>query len=192
MPSTSYETITWSTFSQSATDQIIYVSDSTGNNSWNGLASSFVSGNVGPVSTIADGVALLRDGYADWLLLKKGDTFTNVAGENVLGFFMVGWATGGRSSTQKLVVGSYGTGARPIINCAGSEFLRNQQLTHRRYIAITGLDIRSTATASNGISWMGTTTDVLFEDIAVSGFRYNMVVQGDDSAWHNDIVLRGN
>src|SRR5262249_32290287 len=45
--------------------------------------------------------------YPDWLLLKKGDTWTDQA----LGQIKVG----GRSSNEPMLVASYGTGARPLI-----------------------------------------------------------------------------
>jgi hypothetical protein len=54
---------------------------------------------------------LLRDGYPDWLLLKKGDTWN----ENIPNQ----WQLSGKGLAEKMLISSYGTGARPKIRTAG-------------------------------------------------------------------------
>jgi len=61
----------WTTFAPSANTHIIYVSSSTGSDSNSGLSQNAA------VATIDKGLSLIRDGSADWLLLKAGDTFVN-------------------------------------------------------------------------------------------------------------------
>jgi len=91
----------WSIFTPSVDTRTIYVSSSTGSDSSNGLSEST------PVRTIAKGKSLLRNGYPDWLLLKKGDTWKDQ------GFGLV--CLSGRSATEPMLFSSYGTGARPLI-----------------------------------------------------------------------------
>jgi hypothetical protein len=79
--------------------QFYYVSTS-GSNSNNGLSPST------PKQTLVAGKALMRPGIADQLLLKCGDTWTESFGE---------WTTSGTRATLPQVIGTYGTGARPII-----------------------------------------------------------------------------
>ena len=91
----------WTTFASSADTRTIYVSSSTGNDANNGLSSNSA------VATIAEGLSLIRDGSADHLLLKAGDTFVDQS---------FGWLNiSGRSGTEPILISSYGTGARPLI-----------------------------------------------------------------------------
>ena len=91
----------FTTFTPSADTRIIYVSSSTGNDSNNGLSPNSA------VATIAEGLSLIRDGSADHLLLKAGDTFVDQS---------FGWLDiSGRSATEPIVISSYGSGPRPII-----------------------------------------------------------------------------
>jgi hypothetical protein len=100
----------WTVFTPSADTHIIYVSSSQGNDNYSGLSVS------APVKTISHGLSLLRDGYPDWLLLKKGDSWTE---SNQI-------KTSGLSAIAPMVISSYdpahpgvvnpGTGgARPLI-----------------------------------------------------------------------------
>jgi hypothetical protein len=56
--------------------------------------------------TIAAGYAALRNNTSDQMLLAKGDTWSDTN---------QGWAKSGISSSQPMLLGSYGSGARPII-----------------------------------------------------------------------------
>ena len=56
----------WSTFTASADSQIIYVSSSIGDDTNDCLS------ETAPCKTMSAGVALLRDGMPDWLLLARG------------------------------------------------------------------------------------------------------------------------
>ena len=81
--------------------RIVYVSSSTGNDNNNGLTPGTA------VATITKGESLLQNNSADELLLKAGDTFANQS---------FGWLTvNGKSPTDPLVIGTYGTGPAPIV-----------------------------------------------------------------------------
>src|SRR5262249_38337164 len=70
----------WTDITPSRYTKIIYVSSSTGNDSTCAPASQPVNpAGVTPCKTIQRGKSFMRDGYPDWLLLKKGDTWTNEA-----------------------------------------------------------------------------------------------------------------
>ena len=64
-------------------------------------------GAVNAYQTIDAAKARLRSGYADWMLLKRSEVFT------LVNHFQ---PPTGRSVTERTVVTSYGTGARPHIN----------------------------------------------------------------------------
>src|SRR6478735_7701128 len=70
----SFDGAGWTVFAPSADTRIVYVSSSTGDDR------TGVIGNLDhPYKTLAAGRSRLRNGKPDWLLLKKGDTWTNEA-----------------------------------------------------------------------------------------------------------------
>ena len=114
----------WTVFTPSTDTRIIYVSSSTGSDSNSGLSASAA------VQSVVKGLSLLRQGYPDWLLFKKGDSWTSRGPASPdLGLF--GTLTGnvqGRSASEPMVIGSYDPanpgagpdpstgGARPLFN----------------------------------------------------------------------------
>ncbi|HSV13481.1 MAG TPA: hypothetical protein VLI90_04435, partial [Tepidisphaeraceae bacterium] len=94
----------WSVVTPSADSQLIYVSSSLGNNSNNGLTPS------SPVKTFAKAQSLMRNGFPDQLLLRRGDTFVD---------YFTNWSKSGRSANEPILIGNYGTGARPVVDTSG-------------------------------------------------------------------------
>jgi hypothetical protein len=91
----------WPTIPSSIDSRTIYVSSSTGKDSNLGRTIEM------PVATIAAGLARLRNGYPDRLLLKAGDVFVNQSFGNL--------KVSGRSVSAPMVFGSYGTGPAPVV-----------------------------------------------------------------------------
>lgn len=143
----SSESFEWTEFTNTS-GRVIYVSDTDGNVANNGFSSTpnpSGAGGVGPKKTIAQGMALMRNGLGDWCLLKKGDTFTNQKINTLAG--------SGPSSSNPWLIGSYGTGAsgsdrgasgaRPImeINSTGaSTGSTGASPSGGNNVAIVGLD----------------------------------------------------
>ena len=189
-----YETIQWSTFEQAVGDRIVYVSSSTGVDS--GSFDATHGSITNPFASINYARNSLRDGYADWLLLKKGDTFSGANNRDLV------WTLDGRSTTQKMVVGSYGTGARPKID-TGTEMFCGLGATHDiTHLAFVGLEIYPGSRTSSadgdpaGFGWTGGTIDILWEDMYVHGYHMGLNLQGypEDSPtvwWHSNLVMRG-
>src|SRR5262249_20255327 len=104
----------WTDITPSRYTKIIYVSSSTGNDSTCAPASQPVNpAGVTPCKTIQRGKSFMRDGYPDWLLLKKGDTWTNEAIGDI--------CINGRSGKEPALFSSYGTGARPLIKTGSGQ-----------------------------------------------------------------------
>lgn len=116
----------WTVVTPSEDSRIVYVSSSEGDDSNDGLSPET------PKATIEAADLLIRDGYPDHLLLKRGDTF--YAGETTLGQ----WKNG-RSADEPLLVSYYGeSGPRPLIELTG--YFINHDLEIRSYQTIIGLD----------------------------------------------------
>jgi hypothetical protein len=176
----------WTSFTPSADSRIVYVSSSTGNNSWDGLAPDHAAGgSSGPKATILAGAQLLRDNMPDWLLLKRGDTFQEpIYDGQVTGY----WVKRGRSATEPILVSGYGVGARPIVASGNTDGFKTwNQLYQGHYagnLAIVGLEFfASTYTGGNedprGIWLLGGGANTLVEDCMVRRYRGNIVVGSD-------------
>ncbi|HZL72111.1 MAG TPA: hypothetical protein VFC86_06610, partial [Planctomycetota bacterium] len=154
----------WTELAPSADTLTIYVSSSTGNNTNDGLSPAT------PKATINAGKALVRDGMPDWLLLKAGDTWT--------GQGLGDWTKSGRSASEPIVIGSYGTGARPLIRTGTSDGV--SMFDPVSHVVIVGLHfIAHTYDGSQdtcGMRLLGTLDDILVEDCFVQGYSDNIIV----------------
>jgi hypothetical protein len=168
----------------------VYVSTS-GNDSNSGLSAA------APKRTIAAGKALIRDGYPDWLLLRKGDVFQ----ENIYG-----WGRGGRSQSEPQVIGSYGSGDRPTLVTSWS--LNPTRQAHgfavwggdaMDHVWVVGLHFRPSyydgthpgeIEEPTGINIIRPGTDFLVEGCLVEGYGNNLIVQGSGGLRTNTRVRR--
>ncbi len=95
----------WTTFDLSADSLVVYVSSSDGDDANDGLTPSTAK------ATPEAGFALLRDGFPDFLLLKRGDTWRDTTlTRRDLGNGNVGTVAfkSGRNVNEKMVISSYG------------------------------------------------------------------------------------
>ncbi len=103
----------WTVFEPSEDTQVIYVSSSAGDDSWSGRAPEW-NGIDGPKKTLSAGYTELREGYPDWLLLKRGDTWDGEIFERTSQ--PTPPRSSGRSALEPLVIATYGKSSqRPII-----------------------------------------------------------------------------
>ncbi|MEM1214011.1 MAG: hypothetical protein AAGI68_17135, partial [Planctomycetota bacterium] len=91
----------WLPLVPSADSRVIHVSWSEGDDANDGLSPSH------PIRTIGKGKSMLRSGRPDWLLFRAGDTWNDRFGS---------WNWSGRSANEPMVIGAYGSGARPKFN----------------------------------------------------------------------------
>jgi regulation of enolase protein 1 (concanavalin A-like superfamily) len=159
----------WTVITPSSDSRIVYVS-SAGNDSNNGLSAST------PKATFAAGAALIRDGYPDHLLLRRGDTFSVGSGT-----VLSRWKSG-RNATEPVVISHYGSsGARPIVKFGHKIIDHNGQA--RSHVAIMGVEFyKSTSDPASsdfngtagveGFRLVGGGANILFEDCI---FRFTSV-----------------
>ena len=193
--------------------RFIYVSSSTGDDSNSGLSA------LAPKRTLDAGHRLLRNGYPDWLLLKRGDTFDGTdwmqrlgrqLGSNTEGDYT--WWRSGRSKSERMVLSSYGTSLqRPIIIATSAVTNSSAQrvgleITGQRHVLVSGLDFYaapcdpqssrfSEIGCAVGIKIFANAQDIVIEDNRVRFFGSGINIQDSgpnpDQKW-NDIVLRRN
>lgn len=140
-----------------------------------------------PVRTIAKAKSLVRDGSADWILLKRGDVWNETFGV---------WDLSGRSANERIVIASYGeSDARPKIVCRDESGFRTRYGHDISHVAIVGVHFEAVRTADHsiaGISWNCTGRDLLIEDCYVSGFADNVTIQGQGDNGYRDVKIRRN
>ncbi len=160
----------YSIFAPSADTRIIYVSNSSGNDANDGLAPARAK------RTLNAGLSLLRNGYPDWVLIKRGDTFTNET--------VSSWGKSGRSASERMLIGTYGaSNVRPRMNTGSSTFFSTQTVAIN-HIAIAGLHlVADTWTGSGagvppGFSWVCSGTNQLFEDNMFERYANHIIAQG--------------
>ncbi|HWE04799.1 MAG TPA: carboxypeptidase-like regulatory domain-containing protein [Tepidisphaeraceae bacterium] len=164
--------------------QLIYVSASGSDINNTGLSPS------SPLATLATAYGKLRNGFPDWILLNRGDTFNESFGD---------FADSGRSKQEPAVVTDYGdpTLARPVVDAgANNAFVTSAANQH---VDIIGISFTSsthnpsspnfTGQGMNGFYDLGGTTDLLIEDCSFSYFTFDLTFTANYGPV-NDITVR--
>jgi hypothetical protein len=166
----------WTILTPAAGARLIYVSSSTGSDSNSGLSTSV------PVQTLARAYSLLRDGNPDWVLLKAGDVWNE-------SFPSINKSA--NSSTQYMVITSYGTGPRPQLRTTSPAFYGGGG-TIRRGLAIVDLDLAPSTPGSGygGITFLESWGHVLIEGCSIIGYPDNIIIQETGSGRLPDMQIR--
>jgi hypothetical protein len=163
----------WTVITPSSDTRMVYVSDVTGNDENSGLDAG------SPVKTLARGASLLRDGQPDWLLLKRGETWTN---QN-----LGDWTKRGRSAQEPMLISAYGEGDRPLLRTGNSNGITMWRGgVDYSNIAIIGLHFEAhTNTGLNGAHGIRLDRpgqNLLIEDVELEKYATNIVAQSTDPA----------
>lgn len=150
----------------------VYVSASSGSDGNDGRTPST------PKRTIAAGAAMLRHGAPDWLLLKRGDIFR--------GETLGQWKKSGSSSTDRMVLSSYGVGERPIVDTGRSGAMWTNggggSPETIDYLALIGIDFIPGAYDGRGecvgLQFLQPGSHLLIDDCGLRGYSTNLVLQG--------------
>lgn len=166
----------WTDIAPSSDSRVVYVSSSAGNDSNNGLSEN------APKRSIAAAYAVMRNGYPDHMLLRRGDTWTESFGT---------WTKSGRSLTEPMVVRTYGDAvARPLIRSGNRNGLVTAYGPNENYklhdLAFIGFELHAhTYTGSGSCAGFQTfmpIDNLLLEDIKITGYGTNLAIQGRDNS----------
>jgi len=173
----------WTVVTPSIDTHVIYVSSSHGSDTNTGLSIA------APVKTLSYAQTLLRDGYADWMLLKRGDTF---------GSFGV-WSKSGRSAQEPIYISAYGTGARPQINSGsgygfitysnGTKSIGNFIISSLSFDANTYDGINGTGDTS-AIRLLCQGSNITVEDCKVVGYKDNITFDAGGNGITDSTIRR--
>jgi SdrD B-like domain len=182
----------WTVVTPSVDTQTIYVSSSQGNDLNNGLSATT------PVKSIAKATSLMRSGYPDWMLLRSGDVFSDSFSN---------WTRSGRSAQEPMVISSYGSGARPLLDTgtASAGFSTpNNASNSVNFLDVIGLQFYennrdpasptfnpNAAGGGTGFYFYAPGGNVLLENCSFSFYRYNLDIEALNGPIQN-ITLRRN
>lgn len=176
----SYNSEGWTRLQPSEDTRFVFVSSSEGNDANHGHSPAQ------PVRTIARAKQLMRDNNPDWMLLRRGDTWTESFG---------GWPISGRSESERVVVASYGeSDARPRLLLTDTTGISAPYQQNTSFVAIVGIHFqadRPARSASRGIRWLSSGRDLLIEDCLIEGFKDNITIEGQGDGF-KDATLRRN
>lgn len=169
----------WTLLEPDETSRVIYVSVE-GDDGADGLSAEAA------VRTLARGAELVRDGHYDFLLLRRGDAWSESLGR----------FKSGRDADHPLVVASYGEGPRPLLEHDGPVI--NHDGRERSYLALLDLHFRPAGKVPPG-NGLDIGPSVRFvgggEHLLVEGchFEYTeLVVQSCCERSYRDVRVRRN
>ena len=163
----------WSILTPAPDSRVIYVSASVGDDASGTIytpSSIAVGANpmqpTGPIQafqTVTQAVTLLRDGFPDWMLLKRGDEWIHT------NFFHV---ASGRGPSERSVIAYYGSAyARPMIKTGTSTGIRIW--SRRQFVALIGVHFYAHGRDPNSPAFLG------FDAVTTaSGFTCYSTVDG--------------
>lgn len=173
----------WTEITPDTDTRKVYVSSSLGDDTNDGLSQNT------PKKSIKEAWDLIRNGYADQLLLKRGDTWTLTTGIT---------CKSGRSADHPLLITYYGdNGNRPVIRNIYPVFNLNGNVLNN--FAIIGIEFYgytsdpkneafTNESCGNIFRWVGSGSNILVEDCNI---RFNMiVVQGYEGRFSNFSMRR--
>jgi hypothetical protein len=166
----------WSVVTPSASARVVYVSSAHGSDKNSGLSSAT------PVRSLAAATALMRTGHDDEMLLERGNTWTTS---------FPTWTKSGVSAQEPMLIGTYGTGNRPVIATGTSSGFVANTKNAVNYLMIDGIVFDASARDSSrgavsaaaaaadptGIQILGPSNGLVIEDSSFEYYKDNMVFQ---------------
>lgn len=182
----------WSIINPSSDSRLIYVSAAGNDSSAQTYSVAQVGSNprspsisVNAYKTLAAAYAQMRAGYPDWIIFRRGDTFTD-------SITFGGNTKGGRNATERWVFTYYGaSGSRPLLTAANWNFYGASA-----HIALVGLDVHYRRRDPTSSFWVNFSAEfkvifsaainssagnILIEDCLFRNGQENLVIQGINS-----------
>ena len=178
--SVSYDANGYTVVTPDANSRVVYLSSSGGSDTNSGLLPT------APVATIAKAESLLRNGMPDQILFKRGDTFHDSFGNN--------WQLSGQDAADPMVIGAYGTGARPLIDSGSATWAINiGGSTPVNFLDVLGIAFEplsrdptsasfvaptsSSGAGTTGFRWYSPGGNVVIEDCSFQYYMYNLDIE---------------
>lgn len=162
----------WTIFTPSSDSRIMYVSSSgndgagqvyNSNDSAVGADPFNPAGSVNAFRTYAAAYANTREGYPDWILLRRGDTFNEAIGKQM---------RSGRDGDEPFLIAWYGSGGNMPMMKTGSAAVAIDAAssTQNSFMAIVGIDFYSNLRDPGGSDYTGMTNRYGIRYVGKSGY----------------------
>jgi len=190
----------WTEFTASADTAIIYVSSSDGDDGNDCLTEQ------NPCATLLHAESLLRDGFPDWMLLKRGDVWTQPLSDG----WSFSWTKSGRDADEPLLISTYGAAAaRPLIKAGEEHGFHRHRDSDLHDLALVGIYFEAhtknphsadyvgpqAREFQSGFRWTGggEVDRILIEDCRFDYFGSNFAMHpSGDAPMFRDVSIRGN
>ncbi len=162
------ETEGWTEFVRANDTEIVFVSSSEGNDNNDGALPETA------VRTLARGKAIMEsldpnnEGSENWMVLKRGDTWNES--------FRT-WNRSGISSSQRLLIGTYGPGSDPRPRVLGGSRDGFHVGHNVRHVAIVGIHLESSGNSAFAAT-SNNMVDILVEDCVMTRSQIGFQAQG--------------
>lgn len=160
----------------------VYVSSSEGEDRNDGLSPATSK------KTLAEAKGLMRHGFPDAMLLKRGDVWNESLGH---------WKKSGLSPSEPMVVSTWGSGARPLIQSGveGGIWTNGGGSAARiDFLSLVGLHFRPDGYTGGGNcvggEFLQPGSHLTIEDCVFEGYCLNLVFQGYGGRHHDFRLLR--
>lgn len=194
----------WTILNPSSDSRLIYVSNANGNDETAQTYSMSEIGNdprdpsasIHPYKTIEAAIEQVRDGYPDWVLLARGETWVY---KGKIGMDK----SNGRNTNERIVFTYFGiSGNRPVIKTEEKpikSFIKEGGVHDWAFIGIewyaykhdpNSTDYDASLTHTPGTQILGSGTNLLFEDCKFSFVE--IVIQADDGYTWDNVEIRRN
>ncbi len=197
----------WTVLTPSADTRIIYVSSSLGDDATGGPCSPadaavgadpfLPAGEVRPFRSVAAAMAQAREGFPDWVLLRRGDVWQEA----------VPGVPSGRSRPEPFVLSAYGAGPdRPVLKTGADRPLVFDEAGFHD-VAIVSLHFYASTRDPGSPDYVssagggslrallrrgGVAEGLLIEDCVIRFYATNVVLENPRGGTTGDIVLRRN
>ena len=177
-------------------DRDVFVSNSTGSDA---QLFGFVYGDLTvqgsaqrPFLTLAAAYVAMRDGFGDRMWLKKGDTWTSES----LGT----WGKSGVTSARPMIVGAYGSGARPLIKTGLASIVVCGTASNIHDVWFMDFEAyphlyNGSTNYTSGVSWQcgaSGSNNILFENLSIHDYgKMNFLINSLTATPSINTTLRG-
>jgi hypothetical protein len=142
---------------------------------------------------LADGLALLRDGYPDQLLLEREQSAQTYPLSSP-----IQWARSGRSIDEPMVLGAYGEGSRPILAISHQSVIFSSGSSPVSHLRFLGLELQAPGyngcgqqnSEATGIVVVRPGSDLWIEDCLFRKFGSAVELQGNSSSSRERNIVR--
>lgn len=158
----------WTIFTPSSNSRIVYVDPSNGDDasariySQNDFADPFNPTSPKAYRNYGSAYAQTRNGYPDWILIKRGETITGTINLSI---------RSGKDSDEPFLIGAYGTSGRSPMFKTGTSKALDFGNNGKQWVAISGIQFYAHTRDPDGAGFVNSNGSLAIRMFCNSGYR---------------------